>query len=153
MLCYYKLYDGADCPNVQAPLPLMSLPLNPTPQQKTAWLDFVCRKTIGNKANNSKFTRLSEEDFPKAKGQIKLFQFLLLDDNFPTTNITPAKNTPHQTLPQSLQNSITIINSQPRKHTKINKGANLANCVRIKIKIDGLQEVPSEEFVPKYCIN
>ena len=111
------------------------------PTAKDSLVGFVRRKTIGNEANNSKFTRLSEEDFPKAKGQIKLFQFLLLDDNFPTTNITPAKSTPHQTLPQSLQNSITIINSQPRKHTKINKGANLANCV------------PSEEFVPKYCIN
>ena len=80
----------------------------------------------------------------KAKQQTKLFQFLLLDNNFPTTNITLAKSTLHQTLPQSPQNPISIINYHFRKHSKVNKGVNLANCVRIKM--DGLQEDPSKEF-------
>ena len=67
--------------------------------------------------------------------QIKLFQFLLLDNNFPTTNIKQSKSMTkilHQTLPQPLQNPIPVIISQYQKHSKINKGANLANCVRIK---------------------
>ena len=64
--------------------------------------------------------------------------------------MTLAKSTPHQTLPQSLQNSIPIINSQPRKHAKFNKGTNLANCIRIKI--NGMQEVASEEFVPNIVL-
>ena len=65
-------------PNMQAPLPLMSPFLNPTPQQKKAWLDFVCRETIGNKANKSKFTRLREEDFPmdqRQRDKLNLFSF------------------------------------------------------------------------------
>ena len=85
-----------------------------------------------------------------AKGQTKLFQFLLLDNNFPTPSITLAKSTLHQTLPQSLENPIPIINYQFWKHSKINRGANLANCVRIKI--DGSQKDPSKEFVPNIIL-
>ena len=65
-------------PNMQAPLPLMSLSLNPTPQQKKAWPDFVRRETIGNKANKLKFTRLREEDFPmdqRQRGKLNFFSF------------------------------------------------------------------------------
>ena len=76
--------------------------------------------------------------------QRELFQFLLLDNNFPTTSIKLAKSTPDATKPSS------IINHHFRKHSKINRGVNLANCVRIKI--DGLQEDPSKEFVPNIIL-
>ena len=51
-------------PNTQAPLPLMSLSLNPTPQQAKAWPDFVRREIRSNEASKTKFTR-SQPNYAK----------------------------------------------------------------------------------------
>ena len=65
---------------------------------------------------------------------------------------------PYQTSPQMLQKPIPVIASQYRKHTTFYKGANLANC--IKIKPDCVQEISSKflqvgcsrEFVPNLLL-
>jgi hypothetical protein len=98
---------------------------------------------------------------PSAAGQIELFQLLLLDVNFLKTSPDPTMTMtkiPYQTSTQMLQKPIPVIASQYRKHTTFYKGANLANC--IKIKPDSVQKNSSKflqvgcsrEFVPNLLL-